>query len=653
MKIRSLSISNFRCFGSDPVTVELDDFTTLIGANGAGKTAILKALTRLFGARSSERRLLKSDFHLATGNTTKTEISLWIEARVEFHNGPVGVPECFKQMTITEPGGYAYCLVRLEGTWTGTARSEGEIDEHIYWINDKDKTKQEMSNHDRGNIKVYYVPATRDPTAQLKQATGAILYPVLQSIKWTKEVETKAEEAADSVRKTIREVPGMSSLEHTLGQEWRRLQDFEPLREVSLQPLNPNFHSLLKNIDASFQKCDGEHSQPVDRLSDGLRSLFYFALLGARFSIEQEYLRQVERGEEPLFGFVQEELAVLTIFAIEEPENHLAPQYLTHIINLLKRLAGSATDRNQVLLTSQSVAILSRIDPETIRYARYSYQHCTASVKRLSLPKKTDEAFKYVKEAVRAYPELYFAKAVVLGEGDSEAIVLPRIAAAMGNGLEEQFISFVPLGGRHVNHFWKLLNDLGSPHATLLDLDRERDGAYWFRAKYVMEQLLRTYKPELSIADFELTQEQYDGLTKQPVDLDISGLTERLEKFNVFFCAPLDLDFLMQRAFPAVYEQVRAGQKGPQGIGEVVRIQEATSIVLKKNGTTGATYSPEDRAAFVWYAYLFLGNRGKPTSHLLAMSELEEEELRNNAPEVLQRLIKAVASPAPKIPVAA
>jgi putative ATP-dependent endonuclease of OLD family len=32
-------------------------------------------------------------------------------------------------------------------------------------------------------------------------------------------------------------------------------------------------------------------------------------------------------------------------------------------------------------------------------------------------------------------------------------------------------VSVVPLGGRHVNHFWRLLHGLDIPHVTLLDLD--------------------------------------------------------------------------------------------------------------------------------------------------------------------------------------
>ena len=50
-----------------------------------------------------------------------------------------------------------------------------------------------------------------------------------------------------------------------------------------------------------------------------------------------------------------------------------------------------------------------------------------------------------------------------------------------GQLLDETFVSVVPLGGRHVNHSWKLLNDLDIRHITLLDFDRERVGGGWSR----------------------------------------------------------------------------------------------------------------------------------------------------------------------------
>ncbi len=105
------------------------------------------------------------------------------------------------------------------------------------------------------------------------------------------------------------------------------------------------------------------------------------------------------------------------------------------------------------------------------------------------MPDDGNDAAKYVREAVRAYPELYFARLVILGEGDSEQIVLPRTLAAAGMADDDVAVSVVPLGGRHVHHFWRLLERLEIPYLTLLDLDSGRYHGGWGRIRYAANQL--------------------------------------------------------------------------------------------------------------------------------------------------------------------
>ena len=72
------------------------------------------------------------------------------------------------------------------------------------------------------------------------------------------------------------------------------------------------------------------------------------------------------------------------------------------------------------------------------------------TVKRIVLPDDDELAAKYVREAVEAYPELYFSRFVVLGEDDSEQVVPPRLLAAVGIAEDDASVLLVPLGGRHV-----------------------------------------------------------------------------------------------------------------------------------------------------------------------------------------------------------
>ena len=144
----------------------------------------------------------------------------------------------------------------------------------------------------------------------------------------------------------------------------------------------------------------------------------------------------------------------------------------------------------QAIITSHSPAVLSRVDPREVRYCRCDPKTRVTSVKAVKMPSGTDEEAKFVRGALLAYPELYFARFVILVEGDSERIVLPRLAEALDLLIDPAFVAIVPLGGRHVIHFWRLLKGLGIPHATLLDLDLGRSGAGWGRIKNAIENLI-------------------------------------------------------------------------------------------------------------------------------------------------------------------
>ncbi len=245
-----------------------------------------------------------------------------------------------------------------------------------------------------------------------------------------------------------------------------------------------------------------------------------------------------------------------------------------------------------------------------------------------------------------------------MGEGDSEEVVLPRAAAADGIAIDTNLISVVPLGGRYVNHFWKLLRGLDIPHLTLLDLDRERLGGGWGRIHYACEQLMEAGVPRediLSISDGKggtkvMDAKAFEEMLKYDVTdkTTLPGWMEMLEKHGVFFSAPLDLDFLMLCAFPSEYHAAGGGtpQIPKEEAKHAERVQKAIAAVLKDRGGDGATYTKEEKQEFIWYSYLFLG-KGKPTSHFLALNRLKPTDLAEHMPPVLSRLNKAIQSQLP------
>ena len=53
------------------------------------------------------------------------------------------------------------------------------------------------------------------------------------------------------------------------------------------------------------------------------------------------------------------------------------------------------------------------------------------------------------------------------------------------------------------------------------------------------------------------------------------------------------------------------------------------------------TYSREQKQLMIWYNYFFL-NRGKPSTHIEALSKITDETLMSTMPSVFERMIVVV-----------
>jgi putative ATP-dependent endonuclease of OLD family len=251
------------------------------------------------------------------------------------------------------------------------------------------------------------------------------------------------------------------------------------------------------------------------------------------------------------------------------------------------------------------------------------------------------EASQYVRLAVKAYPELYFARFVILGEGDSERFVIPRIAEAMGVQLDPSFVPIVPLGGRYVSHFWKLLSNLCIPYATLLDLDLGRAHG---GSALIANVLTRLREINNDLGDNALVKE--GAINPRTVgalinsDLLADGhehhWLKALRAEGIFFSFPLDIDFTMLRAFSTFYQHPNPGGRGPRG--GVSAIREKKSVTLKTGGNPELYENLYDEE-FKWYPYLFL-SRSKPETHVAALARIGDNRLMvENAPQELKELI--------------
>ena len=681
MKLLKLKLMNYRCFGAEEQVISINELTAFIGNNSAGKTAALSALNCIFSENSSDRILQRSDFHLPKemAPDEMEHQNLYVEAVFEFEelraaagSGKYAIPIFFQHLVVDNPGGLPYLRIRLEATWEKSSTIDGSIDSKISYITCpesaeiEDANRTNASRRDLDKIRVIYVPAVRDPSKQLKNASGTMMYQIMSSINWSEETKRNVAAKIKDLNEQFEGEKGISMFKSSLAKQWKTYDSDDRYSTASLRFNSTDIETSIKKTEVVFEPTETGKECTIDKMSDGLRSLFYISLVDSILDIESQMQREIERNlEHPSFN---RKPPILTIVALEEPENHIAPHLLGKLVENLKKIAGKSNA--QVIMTSHSPAIVKRVEPENLRYFRIDKSLQASKVRKITLPEKesTQDQYKYIKEAVQTYPELYFAKLVILGEGDSEEIILPKYWEAMNGSVDVGGISIVPLGGRHVNHLWRLLNNLEIPHITLLDLDRERDGGGWGRIKYVLKQLIANGHDQnelLNTTSGVLTDAQLEGMSEWEVT-DVTPMQEwlnRLEKYNVFFSAPLDIDFMMLEQMEAEYKNTLGATEGPrvdivqdkkkqrtfistiEDSGKVYpeyedRIKKDIRNTLKEEGGEGCTYSAKQQKLMVWYTYFFL-NRGKPSTHIAVLSRLDDESIKANIPPVLKRLIEA------------
>ena len=653
MKIETIALRNFRCFGPEWVTVRLQEqVTAFVGGNGSGKTTLFQALSRLFGVTKTDRTVSKKDFYIANNEEKfDNEDFLEIECILGFpeldqekDEDANAVPDFFNHMAASGPDEPLKVRIRLRAKWIEDGTLDGTVEEDIRWIptlDDKFVWEEcpKVSAVDRARIQVIYVPALRNATDRVTELLKGRLW---RAARWSAKLGECAAIGAKLIQDQFDiEDPANFIIKH-LTHRWQQVYEGDTDTIPNLRLVESKVEELVRRAEFVFHPDEAGRNRNLTDLSDGQRSLFHIALTAATLEIEQEAFALAANAS----PFDQEKLRCthLTILAIEEPENSLSPFFLSRIVTQAREISQMGTA--QVLISSHSASILSRIEAEEVRFFRIDRKtetRCT-SVRQLTLPENDAEASTYVRLAVRSYPELYFARFVILAEGDSERIVLPRLAEAKGVPLDPSFVPIVPLGGRYVSHFWRLLTDLDIPYATLLDFDlgRAHGGANMIRTVVAaLKQVGHDLTQNPFVVNGKINLDDLDTLTDGD-SLDNSKYKDWLQALmleNVFFSCPIDLDFAMLRAFPKAYQHPNPGGQGPRITPDA--IAEKKKVVLKTNGNPDLYVENKWDDAFAWYPYLFL-SRSKPETHLAALSRITDENLVRYTPWRLRSLIDHV-----------
>lgn len=652
MHLESLTIRNFRCFGDIPVLLKFKAGTNaFVGNNGAGKTAALEALKRLFSPLAEGRQLRRSDVHFGPGEDAislgKREIV--IDAVFGFDTTSA-VSAVFTDLFFNSADKSLKVRIVLEGLYEPSESIEDNIDVKIYSVNTtepvpfgaEDERKTPLRDKINQYAEIVYIPAHRDSRSVSQYALKNVLQRLEWSADWTEATKATSLKFAQDLEKNLNATDAITEVTARLNGFWAALHDGHYDATPKISVLAVEFEKLIRELTLKFDKSPGGGMRQLSELSEGQTSLLYFALSATLHNLMWEMQKSLPK---PLKGFKPADFSYppLTIFALEEPENHLSPFYLPRLMSLLDTLNASGSA--QSIVTSHATSILSRVNPRHVQYFRNCSSTLRSNALEIPLPLEKTEEDKFIQQVILANPEIYFAKLVIIGEGDTERIVIPKMAEALGTSLDPSFIAYVSIGGRHAQHLWRLLKGLSIPHLTLLDLDFGRYGGGMGRIANAVTWLTaigREYIPKLEVdsppAPPTLEDAVAEDLPKNDIldktnfDLWVNWLREN----GIFYSSPVDLDMMMIKAFPNAYKPDKA-----YDVNKVDPIElKKTVFGSQGQGNTelnvvGHNFSDEE---LYKYKYFFKSS-SKPGSHLIAFGELDQEILKKDCPEPLRALI--------------
>ncbi len=612
MKLKRIAVKNFRCFDGNGVILDLSDrLTALIGPNSVGKTTIFEALLKVFSKNPIERVFGPEDFF-------SNSLELNIEVLLELPDCSLDLDCIFYEDTknyilvdvfafrLTE-----YDEVTSTFTYYGSLNKKEKLTIHVDGHSLKD---EELKNVDfrkidnngknlRGILEIFKLSTERFSLKDISQQGESLHENLTKFLKGKFSHEDKKRlqaEITKNAEKINSDINKVSFIEEFLEESSKIWEELKASSSIDFRYTPTTLDDYLEYLKITL---DGKQ---IDELGDGEKSLIAILLMATLLEFHSKYLLSE--------GYCN-------LVLIEEPENHVSPQVLGRIVQTLEKIGEKPNV--QVVLTTHSPSIIKRISPLSIRVMGNK-----KAVKRIT---ETEVDLKYVRGAIQKYPELYFSRLIVLVEGDSEEEILPDFFKEHKIDIDLYNISVVPLGGRHVNHLWRLMEALECNYITLLDLDLGKSTGGWSRLESVVKDIKR-YK-KFPPYKRRSGHENLDRLLKEIHSYKIKevkgrrnqaktfsnmiNIMKRLEKYNIYFSSPLDFDFHMLERFEKEYKTTINGEpklSSKQAINKIFNLK--TGKILN--------YTCNQQELFNWYNYLFLGEKGKPTIHRLAIEEIKK-----------------------------
>lgn len=433
MYISRIKISNFRLFESLDLKTN-KGLNLLVGENDSGKTTLIDAIRYILGTNSNDRTYLKEEDFYGESNELTIQITFsdvdahahrFVEhlsyEKKDSSNGSGSVlhVQLKAQKTLAERRGYPYIKVEIKSGIDGNGLSlEPEI---------------------RDFLAATYLKPLRDAEAELSSGRASRLSQILSSSK--------------NIRDAMNDI-----LSIIAGANDALLGDDKALSKAAEDIKNNYLHELIFEQDKEklgvFIDIAGVREANLDGLPENAKRRYLRKVLEGLSLALTEDRRLHGLGYHNLL-FMAAELLLLEqeaenefpLLLIEEPEAHLHPQLQMKLLQFISSKVESAGV--QCFLTTHSPNISAKASPADVIMLNSGKAF---SLRDEETELKADD-YKYLRKFLDATKaNIFFARSLLLVEGDAENILLPQIAKLLGKPLENYGVSIVRCGD---NVSWK------------------------------------------------------------------------------------------------------------------------------------------------------------------------------------------------------
>ena len=438
MYLSELKLWNFRKYGitggnkdfekSEPGLVANfnDGVNVLVGENDSGKTAIVDAIRYVLKTQSLEFIPIEDkDFHKIKGGERTTELK--IECTFSGFDADGKDAGHFLEWIGFNDGDEFELKVRLYAK----RKDDNSIYQTIKAGIDADGSFIEGDARDL--LRVIYLKPLRDALTEMTQGNKSRFAQILKSLNEFKKRKVDGKEEKHSLEKKY------GNLKQEID-DYFDSGDGEDITKTINDFLVNDFFIGNEDRKAKITLAENELSEILRQLNlilednkSGLGSLNLLYI-----AAELLHLKERKTG--------------LKLTLIEELEAHLHPQYQLRLIDFIQK---ESKEYGQFILTTHSTTLASSIELENLIICKED-KVFPMGHKDTQLEEGDYRFLERFLDATKA--NLFFAKGVIIVEGDAENLLIPTIAKLIGKPLHEYGVSIVNVGSTAFNRYRKIFH---------------------------------------------------------------------------------------------------------------------------------------------------------------------------------------------------